>query len=96
MIPVPSGVRGWLGGGRRREGAGAILVAVAGRRHSGDLGGAARLHARRDRLAEPAPYIPAAACGIDRRIFRESAAGIYDSIPAWRPAEKTCPRMSRR
>ena len=69
---------------------GRFCVAVAGRRDACHLGGATRLHARRHRLAEPAPYVPAAAGGIARRIFRESPAGIYDSIPAWRPPAKTC------
>ena len=42
-------------------------------------------------MAEPAPYIPAAACGIDRRIFRESAAGIYDSISGMATSREDLP-----
>jgi hypothetical protein len=76
-------------------GAGSILVAVTGRRHGRHLGGAARLHARRHRLAEPAAYIPAAARRVDCCIFCESAAGIHDSIPAWR-VPVTCLTISTR
>ena len=47
-----------------------------------------------DRLAQSAPYVPAAAGGIDRLIFCESAVGIHDSIPPWPPV-KTCRKMSR-
>ena len=41
-----------------------VHLAVAGRRRGRDLGRAAGLHARRDRLAEPAPHLPAGAGGL--------------------------------
>jgi transposase len=34
--------------------------------------------------------------GQSQRIFCESAAGIYDSIRAWKPPVTTCPRISIR
>jgi transposase len=75
---------------------GRFRVAITGRRHVGDLGGAAGLPARRDRRAQSAAYVPAAAGGIDRRIFRESLAGICDSLPAWRRPATTCRKRSTR
>ena len=50
-------------------GARPIRVAVAGRRHAGDLSRAACLHARRDRLAQSAPHVPPAARGVNLVYF---------------------------
>ena len=51
--------------------------------------------ARRHRLAEPAAYIPPAARRVDARNLCESAAGICDSILAWR-VPVTCLTISTR
>ncbi len=61
-------------------------MAVTGGRDGRHLGGAAGLHARRHRLAEPAAYIPPATRRVGVRSLCESAAGICDSIPAWASA----------
>jgi hypothetical protein len=46
--------------------------------------------------SQSAPYIPPTAGRIDHRIFRESPAGIYDSISTWRPPAKTCRKILTR
>src|ERR1700694_1363618 len=68
-----------------------ILMAVAGRRHAGDLSRAACLHARRDRLAQSAPHVPPPARRIGPTHFCESAAGIYDSIPGMKATFEAVP-----
>lgn len=60
-------------------------MAVAGGRYGFHITGAARLHARRDRLAQPASHVSPAARGLSfsfefARFFRESADAFYDSL----------------
>jgi hypothetical protein len=58
-------------------GEGPVHLAIAGRRGDRISAFAARLHARRNRLAEPGPYFPAGACRIigDAPFFRSHRSG---------------------
>jgi hypothetical protein len=77
---------------------GRFTPAFTRRRRGGDIGGAAGLHARRDRLAEPAAHLPPDRRWIvpDDTIFRGQTRDFVIPSPAWLLIPRPCRTMSMR
>src|SRR5437763_9573594 len=86
---------------REAIGAGPLSVAVAGRWGGRDLGGAARLYARRHRLAEPAAHLASTggrlSCVRLTQGWPEMATTVrrHDSMPLCRAPHRCQPILPR-